>query len=89
MVIDVDEVVPLQPGEASALHAVAFQDDDRFGFGSLVGVVQYRIGEGKRAIDAGNAVAKDYAGLLCPCCAESGNKPGPSLPHRRPAARAR
>ncbi len=57
VVIDVDEVVPLQPGEAGALHAVALQDDDRFGFGSLIRVLQHRIAERKRAVDAGHAIA--------------------------------
>ena len=62
--IDVDEVVLLEAGETGALHAVAFQDDDGLGFGSLLGVTSTVSAEGQRTVDAGHAVAEYDAGLL-------------------------
>ena len=59
MVIDVDEVVLLQAGQARALHAIAFQDDDRLRLGSILGGLQHRIAEGQRAVDTRHAIAQD------------------------------
>src|ERR1035437_10768100 len=64
MVIDVDEVVLLQASQARTLHAIALQDDDRLGWGRVLGGLQHRIAEGQRAVDARNAIAEDDVRLL-------------------------
>ena len=64
MVIDVDEVVLLQAGQAGALHAIAFQDDDRLGLRSVLGGLQHRIAERQRAVDARHAIAEDDVRLF-------------------------
>ena len=64
MVIDVDKEVAIQTGKASTLHAVALKNNDGLGFRSLAHVAQHRIGKRQWAVDQGNAVAEDDAGLF-------------------------
>ncbi len=64
VMVDVDEVVLLQAGEARARHAVAFQDDRGLRIRRFRRVSQHRVGEGQRSVDGGHTVAQHHAGLL-------------------------
>ena len=89
VVVDVDEVVLLQSGEAGARDAVAFQDDGGLGAREPARCPAAP----NRARAAGDKCRErrrsGRRSPACPCCAGSGSTPAPIRRRRRPAARAR
>src|SRR5208283_5265666 len=59
VVIDVDEVVPVEAGEARTLHAVTFQNDGGFRVGSLFSSAQHRFAEWEWPVNTRHTVAQD------------------------------
>src|SRR5271166_2544485 len=64
VMVDVDEVVALQSGQAGAGHAIALENDRGFRFRGLFNGMQYGVGVGQWPINAGNAIAEHDIRLL-------------------------
>src|SRR5580692_1881284 len=64
MVVDADQEVIFESGQAGALNTVTFENDGGFKIAVDVVGVDYGIGEGQGLIDAGNTVAQDNFGVF-------------------------
>ena len=60
MMVDVDEVMALQTGQAGTGYAIALQNDGGLGLGRLLNIEQHGIRIRQRLVDARDAVAERH-----------------------------